>query len=63
MALEKSTCEPPADCINCRRRAFCENFEYYEDDVEELEERLEAEREASEEQLEDGEKQSTEEGG
>ena len=49
LAPEKSTCEPPADCVNCRRRDFCKNFEYYEDDVEELEERLEAEREATKE--------------
>jgi len=46
MAPEKSTCEPPADCIDCRRQGFCEDFEYYEEDMEELEERLEAEREA-----------------
>ena len=48
MAPEKSTCEPPADCINCRRQDFCEKFEYYVDDMEELEERLDAEREAIE---------------
>ncbi len=49
LAPEKSTCEPPADCINCARRTFCKDFDYYEDKVEELEERLEAERAASEE--------------
>ena len=48
MAPEKSTCEPPADCINCRRQDFCKDFKYYEEDMEELEERLEAEREAIE---------------
>ena len=53
LAAEKTTCEPPADCVNCRRRDFCENFDYYEDDVEELEERLEAEREANEEEQEE----------
>jgi hypothetical protein len=57
LAPEKSTCEPPADCISCRRRTFCENFEYYEDDVEELEERLEAEREANESEAEEQEQE------
>jgi hypothetical protein len=56
LAPEKSTCEPPADCVNCRRRTFCENFEYYEDEVEELEERQEAEREANESEPEEQEK-------
>jgi hypothetical protein len=49
---EKSTCEPPADCVNCRRQDFCEDFEYYEEDVEELEARLEAERQAAESETE-----------
>ena len=53
LATEKSTCEPPADCVNCLRRSFCENFEYYEDDVAELEARLEAEREANDEEQEE----------
>ncbi len=53
LAPEVSTCEPPADCVSCRRRAFCEKFEYYEDDVEELEQRLEDEREANEESDQD----------
>jgi hypothetical protein len=57
VAPEKSTCEPPADCINCRRRTFCEHFEYYEDDVEELEERLESEREANESKAEEQEQE------
>jgi hypothetical protein len=48
LAPEKTTCEPPADCVNCRRRSFCQDFELWEDDVEELEERLELEREANE---------------
>ncbi len=57
LSPEKSQCEPPADCINCRRRTFCENFEYYEDEVEELEERLEAEREANESEAEEQEQE------
>ena len=48
IAPEKTTCEPPADCVSCRRRDFCEDFDFWESDVEELEERLEAEREANE---------------
>ncbi|MGA9585191.1 MAG: hypothetical protein WBQ95_07675 [Terracidiphilus sp.] len=56
LAPEKTTCEPPADCVHCHRRDFCEKFDYYEDDVEELEARLQAEQEAaaseSEEQVE-----------
>ena len=55
LAPEKSTCEPPADCVNCRRRTFCEDFEYYEDDVEELEARLQAEHEAVESETEEQE--------
>jgi hypothetical protein len=57
LAAEKSTCEPPADCVNCRRRAFCENFEVWESDVEELEERLDAEREANESEAEEQEQE------
>ena len=57
LAPEKSTCEPPADCLNCRRRTFCEDFEYYEDDVEELEQRLESEREANESEAEEQEQE------
>ena len=49
LAPEKSTCEPPADCINCRRHTFCEDFLLYKRKAEKLEERLEAEREANEE--------------
>jgi hypothetical protein len=49
VAPEKSTCEPPADCVNCRRRTFCENFPLYKRKAERLEARLEAEREANEE--------------
>jgi hypothetical protein len=47
LAPDKTTCEPPADCINCHRHGFFENFNCYEGDVEELESRLEAEREAN----------------
>jgi hypothetical protein len=55
LAPEKSSCEPPADCVNCRRRNFCENFPLYKRKVEKLEERLESEREANEPELEDKE--------
>jgi hypothetical protein len=48
LAPEKSTCEPPADCINCRRRNFCGDFRLHKRKVEQLEERLQAEREATE---------------
>jgi hypothetical protein len=47
LAAEKTTCEPPADCINCRRRSFCEDFEIFEDAVEDLEARLQAEQAAA----------------
>ncbi len=53
LAPEKSICEPPADCVNCRRRNFCPDFGLWESDVEELEERLEAEREANESETEE----------
>jgi hypothetical protein len=53
MAPEKSTCEPSADCINCRRQDFCEDFPYYIDDMEELEERLEAERQVTDSEQEE----------
>ena len=48
MAPEKSTCEPPVDCVNCRRRAFCEKFPLYKYKVEQLEDRLHAEQQALE---------------
>ncbi|WP_348262959.1 hypothetical protein P8935_00025 [Telmatobacter sp. DSM 110680] len=57
LAPEKSTCEPPADCVNCRRRDFCANFPLYRSKVEKLEDRLEAEREAAEEEAEEQEEQ------
>jgi hypothetical protein len=57
VAPEKATCEPPADCVKCRRRTFCEDFELWESDVEELEERLEAEREANESEAEEQEQE------
>ncbi len=63
LAPEKTICEPPADCINCRRRSFCDDFDLYEDDVEKLEERLEAgeeEQEDVEEDSQDEEEQSEE---
>jgi hypothetical protein len=37
LAPEKSTCEPPEDCLNCKRRNQCADFEDYEDEVAELE--------------------------
>jgi hypothetical protein len=45
LAPEKSTCEPPADCIGCRRRTFCEDFPLYKRKAEKLEARLQAEQE------------------
>jgi hypothetical protein len=53
LAPEKSTCEPPDDCVNCQRRDFCKDFEFWESDVEELEERLQAEQEARQESEQD----------
>ncbi len=53
LAPEKSTCEPPADCVNCRRRNFCENFRFHKRKVEELEARLQAEQEANQESEQD----------
>lgn len=55
LAPEKTTCEPPKDCIGCPRRNYCEDFDYWESDVEELEERLE--REANEEEEEQDEQE------
>jgi hypothetical protein len=46
LAPEKITCEPPADCVHCGRRDFCEDFDDYEDEVEELEACLLAEKDA-----------------
>jgi hypothetical protein len=45
LAPEKSACEPPDDCVHCDSRDFCRDFGRWEDQVEELEERLEAEHE------------------
>src|SRR5579863_6807759 len=52
LAPEKSVCEPPADCLNCRRRDFCEKFEFDEDEVQQLEALLEQEKEAAEQEAE-----------
>jgi hypothetical protein len=52
LAPEKSVCEPPADCINCRRRDFCQKFEFDEDEVQELEDRLQEEQEGEQEAAE-----------
>ncbi len=60
LAPEKSTCEPPDDCVLCNRRDFCRDFELWKDDVAEIEDRLEAEREANE-QLEPDEEDEEEE--
>ncbi|HEY2468558.1 MAG TPA: hypothetical protein VGI45_12075 [Terracidiphilus sp.] len=49
IAPEKTTCEPPADCVSCRRRDFCEAFGLYRSKVEDLEECLQAEQQAREE--------------
>ncbi len=53
LAPPKFTCEPPADCINCRRRTFCEDFPLYKRKAEKLEARLQAEQEASHESEQD----------
>jgi hypothetical protein len=52
LAPEKSVCEPPADCIDCRRRTFCQKFEFDEDEVQELEDRLQEEQEGEQEAAE-----------
>ena len=49
IASEKIRCEPPADCVTCGRRDHCDTYDFWEDDVEKLEERLEEESEAAEE--------------
>jgi hypothetical protein len=40
LAPEKTTCEPPADCVQCRRRAACSAFRLHRGRVEELEQLL-----------------------
>ena len=44
LALEKTTCEPPEDCLKCGQRDQCKDFEDYEDEVAELEEQAENEK-------------------
>jgi hypothetical protein len=61
LAPERSSCEPPTDCVNCRRRSFCEDFPLYKRKAEKLRERLEAEREANSHEQEGADRQSTEE--
>lgn len=48
VAPEKTTCEPPVDCVDCGRRNFCEAFSLYRSKVRDLEERLRAEQRARE---------------
>ena len=43
MAEPVNTCEPPRDCLTCQK--YCDLFEYYEDEVKELEEQIAAEEE------------------
>jgi len=45
LAPEKTACEPPEDCLKCKQRDQCKDFENYEDEVEELEECEEQEEE------------------
>jgi hypothetical protein len=47
LASEKTTCEPPEDCLECKQRDQCKNFEIYEDEVEELENEEELENNRS----------------
>jgi hypothetical protein len=60
LAPENTICEPPVDCINCHQREFCEDFEHHKKDAEELERRLQVEREFSKEGQEDDSEQSNE---
>ena len=45
MAEAVDACEPPRDCLTCPKTNTCEWFEYYEDQVEELEEQMAEEEE------------------
>ena len=47
LAPEKTTCEPPEDCLQCNQRDQCEVFEDCEDEVEELENEEELENKGS----------------
>ena len=40
MAEPVQACEPPRDCLSCQKTATCRDFEYYEDEVEELQQAL-----------------------
>jgi hypothetical protein len=44
LAPEKATCEPPEDCLGCKQREECADFEDYEDEVAELEDCAESEK-------------------
>jgi hypothetical protein len=46
LAPDKTTCEPPSDCLECRQRNSCDNFRLYKVEVERLEQRLESGQEA-----------------
>lgn len=50
LAPEKVTCEPLEDCLKCGQRETCENFELYEDEVEELESDLEPDEDENEDE-------------
>jgi hypothetical protein len=56
LAPAKTVCEPPADCVSCCRRDQCEDFELYEDEVEDLE----AEQESEDDESEDDESEDDE---
>jgi len=45
MAEPVNTCEPPRDCLDCQKTRTCAWFEYFEDEVEELEQQMDEEEE------------------
>lgn len=53
LAPEESGCEPHDDCVNCDRRGICKDFSLYEDEVEELESRMQEEDEEEEDDDDD----------
>ena len=50
LAELKTICEPPEDCLQCTRRETCDDFEDYEEEVEELEQQLAEQQQAKDEQ-------------
>lgn len=62
LAPEKSICEPPADCLHCAKRDYCEDFDFWSDDVEELEARLEDEENEEDDQDDEQEGDADEDG-